>query len=306
MIPRKFVSILAVALIVYVLFFQKRMMTPATPVAPIADTGSAVNPAPAPASPVLSGQPPSGLMNIIQNMGMLTTISIDTQAGSGPAALCGQTVGIKYTAATADGKQFADSGEKPLTFRIGDHSVIKGLEQGVQGMKKGGSRKIQIPPKLGFDDAKFSAGAPVPASSSLSYDITLVDYAPSFPEPKGLGLRIYDDQSGAGDEIFCGDSGLVNYRIWDMEGNLIASNDATTPVKITTAEGKFPYAMELALAGDNLKKGMHPGGKRTVIAPPAFINTLSGKPANAALLGGAKLPNNKPVLIEVELVKVEK
>ncbi len=110
-------------------------------------------------------------------------------------------------------------------------------------------------------------------------------------DTNGPPLKMYEDALGAGEPVSCGTAATVNYKVWYMRGNLIAQRDA---VKITAGEGKFPYALELAIAGDGVKPGMRPGGKRTVIAPPTFTKT-PGIPA--ALV----LPENKMLLIEVEV-----
>jgi hypothetical protein len=83
---------------------------------------------------------------------------------------------------------------------------------------------------------------------------------------------------------------MVNYKVWDIEGNLITHADA---VKIIIGEGKFPYALELAVAGDGVKPGMRSSEKRTVIAPPTLTKTPN---IPATLI----LPENEVLLIEVE------
>src|SRR5262249_53883268 len=142
--------------------------------------------------------------------------------------------------------------------------------------------------------------------------------------------KIYDDKPGKGTPAMvmtCGETGMMNYKIWDLDGHLLASTilqdegkkpanedapssaafDAalSAPVKITPGEGKYPYALELALVGDGEKHGMNPGGKRTLIVPPKFLKTLSGKPADAKIMDGVKLPE-KTLLFEVELVNIER
>jgi len=110
-------------------------------------------------------------------------------------------------------------------------------------------------------------------------------------DTNGLPLKIYDDLLGTGKPISCGTVAMMSYKIWDIEGNLISHADA---VKTIAGEDKFPYALELAIAGDGVKPGMSPGAKRTIIAPPAFTKTPGIPPALI-------LPENEVLLIEVEV-----
>jgi FKBP-type peptidyl-prolyl cis-trans isomerase len=68
-----------------------------------------------------------------------------------------------------------DSGQ-PLRFEIGQGQVLPGLEQGLLGMRLYGSRRIVVPPELGYG----SEGRPplIPGDSTLTFDVELMEHEP--------------------------------------------------------------------------------------------------------------------------------
>jgi FKBP-type peptidyl-prolyl cis-trans isomerase FkpA len=109
---------------------------------------------------------------------------VDTTPGTGLEATTGARVQVSYTgwlydakAADFKGKQFdASPAGKPFTFVIGatgtTESAIPGFSQGVQGMKVGGKRNLQIPSSLAYGASGY---APlIPPNTGLVFDVTLV------------------------------------------------------------------------------------------------------------------------------------
>lgn len=97
----------------------------------------------------------------------------DLTVGQGPAAGPGSTVAVQYTGWLTSGRQFDSSrGGKPLEFRIGNHEVIDGWDEGLTGMKAGGKRRLVIPPSLGYG----AEGSPpvIPANATLVFEVELV------------------------------------------------------------------------------------------------------------------------------------
>jgi peptidylprolyl isomerase len=94
----------------------------------------------------------------------------DTKVGTGMVAAPGAQVTAKYTGWLPDGTQF-DSGTFP--FRIGGGMVIAGWDEGVQGMRVGGVRKLVIPAAMGYGEA----GSPpaIPPNATLVFEVELVD-----------------------------------------------------------------------------------------------------------------------------------
>jgi FKBP-type peptidyl-prolyl cis-trans isomerase len=98
---------------------------------------------------------------------------IDTTPGAGDTVKPGDTVTVDYTGAVAaTGTIFQsskDSGQ-PVSFPLGN--VITGWQQGIPGMKIGGTRRLLIPANLAYG-AKPPAGSGIPANADLVFDVTL-------------------------------------------------------------------------------------------------------------------------------------
>jgi FKBP-type peptidyl-prolyl cis-trans isomerase len=99
--------------------------------------------------------------------------SKDITVGSGDVAVAGKEVTVHYTGVFADGKKFDSSVDRgvPFTFKLGSGMVIKGWDQGVEGMKVGGKRILVVPPSLGYGDKDYG---PIPANSTLIFEIELL------------------------------------------------------------------------------------------------------------------------------------
>ncbi len=99
---------------------------------------------------------------------------IDQVVGTGDTATAGQTVSVHYTGWLTNGKKFDSSVDRgqPFSFRLGVGQVIKGWDEGVQGMKVGGKRKLTIPSNLGY--GARGAGGLIPPHATLVFDVELL------------------------------------------------------------------------------------------------------------------------------------
>ena len=107
---------------------------------------------------------------------------IDVKKGTGEIATAGKMVSVHYTGWLYDksatdnkGKQFDTSRDRQgnFTFPLGAGRVIKGWDQGVQGMKVGGQRTLVIPPSMGY--GARGAGSIIPPNATLIFDVELME-----------------------------------------------------------------------------------------------------------------------------------
>lgn len=105
----------------------------------------------------------------------------DTVAGSGEEATRGQRVQVHYTgwlhdpqATDGRGRKFDSSKDRgsPFAFPLGAGHVIQGWDEGVQGMKVGGTRVLQIPAALGYGER--GAGGVIPPNATLIFEVDLL------------------------------------------------------------------------------------------------------------------------------------
>lgn len=105
----------------------------------------------------------------------------DTVVGTGAEASAGQRVRVHYTgwlhdpaAANQRGRKFDSSKDRgqPFSFGLGRGEVIRGWDDGVQGMKVGGTRVLTIPPELGY--GARGAGGVIPPNATLVFEVELL------------------------------------------------------------------------------------------------------------------------------------
>lgn len=99
---------------------------------------------------------------------------VDLRIGEGALAARGCEVRIRYDLMLNRGDKIQE--EHNASFRIGDRSVIAGLEYGVEGMREGGVRRVRVGPRLAYR----SAGVPgvVPHDAVLEFQIELLKVLP--------------------------------------------------------------------------------------------------------------------------------
>jgi len=98
----------------------------------------------------------------------------DIKQGTGEVATSGKTVSVHYTGWLTDGKKFDSSKDRgqPFEFPLGGGRVIKGWDEGVQGMKVGGVRKLTIPSSLAYGSR--GAGGAIPPDATLVFEVELL------------------------------------------------------------------------------------------------------------------------------------
>lgn len=95
----------------------------------------------------------------------------EIKVGSGAAAKAGNMVSVHYTGWLTDGQKFDSSKDRnePFQFNLGAGQVIKGWDEGVQGMQVGGVRKLTIPANLGY--GARGAGGVIPPNATLIFEV---------------------------------------------------------------------------------------------------------------------------------------
>lgn len=99
----------------------------------------------------------------------------DLEEGTGEAVKNGDCLQMKYYGTLAsDGTVFDENYTKQtlLQFQLGAGQVITGWDQGLVGMKEGGTRRLVIPASLGYGD---QAQGSIPANSTLVFTVKLVN-----------------------------------------------------------------------------------------------------------------------------------
>jgi len=99
----------------------------------------------------------------------------DLEEGTGAEAVAGTQVTVHYTGWLTDGSKFDSSLDRnqPFQFVLGKGQVIRGWDEGVQGMKVGGKRKLTIPSQLGYGAA--GAGGVIPPNATLMFEVELLE-----------------------------------------------------------------------------------------------------------------------------------
>ena len=114
---------------------------------------------------------------------MITTPSglqyVEELEGEGPFPELGQTVLVHYTGWLSEagdkGQKFDSSLDRgtPFAFQVGKGRVIRGWDEGLASMKKGGKRTLHIPAELGY--GAQGAGGVIPPGATLIFDVELLE-----------------------------------------------------------------------------------------------------------------------------------
>lgn len=134
--------------------------------APTGSQGTGEMPAAADTGAVVSTNSPKTMANGL--------IIEDVKIGTGAEAVKGALISVHYVGTLVDGTKFDSSRDRgePFQFPLGQGMVIQGWEQGFEGMKVGGVRKLTIPPDLGY--GAQGAGGVIPPNATLKFEVELL------------------------------------------------------------------------------------------------------------------------------------
>lgn len=275
---------------------------------------TACGPAEVPANEALSAATPATQNASVQDASTqhtegktVTTASglqyTEIVAGDGPAAQAGDIVSVHYTGKLTDGTKFDSSVDRgqPFQFPLGAGRVIKGWDEGIALMKKGGKATLTIPPELGY--GARGAGGVIPPNATLVFDVELVDIlqgAPAAPtqvdaadyQTTAVGLKYYDFVVGDGAAPQKGKQVIVHYTGWLLDGKKFDSSlDRGEPFAFTIGVG------QVIRGWDEGVLTMQVGGKRQLVIPPELGYGPSG--------AGGVIPPNATLVFEVQLLDVK-
>jgi len=103
-------------------------------------------------------------------------VTEDIVEGDGPTAESGSLVTVQYVGVDAEtGEEFDASWDRgePFSFQLGGGQVIRGWDEGVEGMRVGGRRELIIPPDLAY--GKQGSPPAIAPGSTLVFVVDLVD-----------------------------------------------------------------------------------------------------------------------------------
>ena len=108
---------------------------------------------------------------------MTQLVKEDLVIGKGALAESGNDIVVHYVGWLTNGQQFDSSRARrdPLDFALGAGDVIKGWDQGIEGMKVGGKRKLTIPAELAYGE--HGCGGVIPPHATLVFEVELLEVA---------------------------------------------------------------------------------------------------------------------------------
>ncbi len=119
------------------------------------------------------------IVSAADSTGNLSKLIVDDVIfGTGDEVKVGDTVTVHYIGTLQNGQEFDNSNKRgtPFTFTVGEGKVIKGWEEGIVGMKKGGKRILVVPSDLGYGDKGYG---PIPGGANLVFAVDLLEIKPS-------------------------------------------------------------------------------------------------------------------------------
>lgn len=214
----------------------------------------------------------------------------DVKVGTGETAADGDLLVVQYRGTFTDGKEF-DSNmsqeREPFNFRLGEGSVIPGWDQGMKGMKVGGTRKLEIPWALAYGEQ----GRPpqIPAKADLNFEVKLL-YVVKKGDEGAYDAK--DIKVGEGPAVKAGDRVKVHYVGKFLNGKEFdSSRPRGQAFDLTVGQGQVIRGWDEGLVG------MKKGGVRRLVLPPALAYGEQGNQG---------IPPNSVLDFEIELLEIVK
>ena len=218
----------------------------------------------------------------------------------------GKLISVHYTL-WREGGEVVDSSldrGRAFNFVLGAHRVIPGLEEGVVGMKVGGTRQLVVPPELAYGEEGY--GLTIDPSENIVYELMLVDVLPPPPPPPDKpitvaeseytvtdsGLKIYDITVGDGFALKRGQIAEFHYTGWLEDGvKFDSSLEHGNPMQIPVGVGSVIPGLDEGVST------MQIGGKRQLVIPPHLAYGEEGVTDI--------IPPNVTLIFEIELLDAQ-
>ncbi len=192
----------------------------------------------------------------------------DLKVGDGPQPNIGDQVTVHYVGKLQDGTIFDDSRAKdtPFTFILGKAKVIPGWDEGISTIRRGGKRRLIIPPDLGYGASGF--GDIIPPNATLIFDVELLDVKAATTAPDNppavagdeittpSGLKYIDIEQGTGVTPATGQRVSVHYTGWlQSDGRKFDSSvDRGQPFEFTLGQGNVIAGWDEGLATEGRRE----------------------------------------------------
>jgi len=225
----------------------------------------------------------------------------DVVVGTGDPVDSLAFVTLHYSGYLADSSLFETraADDVPLTIQLTRENMISGWFIGIQGMRKGGIRRLVVPPHLAY--GTIGIQGIIPPDATLRFDIELHDWqeVPSQWElesgewvTQSNGLRFGIHRNGKGRKPAPGDRLTLHYSGYLEDGRIFDSSVYRgQPFEIIIGKGTLIPGWESTLLD------MIPGERRTVYIPP----TLAFGEAGYA----HRIPPNATIRFDIELIRSE-
>ena len=145
-------------------------------------------------------------INITEDGGVKKKI---IKEGTGAQAVEGAEVHVNYIGRNKDNKIFDQTKDKPFTFKIGSHQVIKGWEIGVATMKIGEKSEFILAPEYAYGKQKVSDL--IPENSTLTFEIELLKV--EIPK-KEISEMTYEEKLAEGKKYK--EEGVTKFKAGDI------------------------------------------------------------------------------------------
>lgn len=210
----------------------------------------------------------------------------DITVGHGRAAQKGDTLTMLYKGTLASGKVFDENFKKaPFCFTLGAGEVIKGWDQGLNGIRLGGKRKLVIPPDLGYGE---NAVGPIPANSTLTFEVEVLRIDPAKAVQT---VQITELKKGTGNPAKDGNTVKVHYKGTFLNGFMFDQSYGKAPLEVTLGQNMVVQGFEQGI------RGLKVGGKRKVVIPFTLAYGAAGRPP--------VIPPKATLVFVIEMVSIK-